>query len=315
MTADKKAPKVRLVEVDENSLNQRLDNFLLSRLKGVPKTHIYRIIRKGEVRVNAKRAKPDYKLKLADLIRIPPVRVTQAEKRVPGIELVKLIKASIIYQDDALLIVNKPSGLPVHAGTGVKISLIEVLRDIYKDEYLELVHRIDKGTSGCLLLARTAKTLKQLQADFKRRAVKKDYHALVHGLWPEQLHEVNVSLQRSAEAGGERRVFVSEQGKKAVTIFTLIKHFSQHSLVLAQPETGRTHQIRAHAKFAGYPLCGDEKYSSVLQRKQLAGLGIARLCLHAHRLEFIHPVSGKTMQVSAPYDDKFNFALNTLGAI
>lgn len=304
-----------MVEVDENSINQRLDNFLLTRLKGVPKTRIYRIIRKGEVRVNAKRAKPDYKLRFADRIRIPPLRVAQTEKRVPGAELVKLIKASILYQDEVLLIVNKPSGLPVHAGTGVKISLIEVLRDIYKDKYLELVHRIDKGTSGCLLVARTAKALKQLQDDFKRRAVKKNYHALVHGLWPEKLQKVNVSLQRSAEAGGERRVFVSEQGQKALTIFTLIEHFSQHSLVLAQPETGRTHQIRVHAKFAGYPLCGDEKYSSALQRKQLAGLGISRLCLHAHSLEFTHPVSNKAMQVTAPYDEKFNFALNTLGSV
>jgi 23S rRNA pseudouridine955/2504/2580 synthase len=315
MPDENKAIKVQTVEIGENNISQRLDNFLISRLKGVPKTRIYRIIRKGEVRVNGKRAKPDYKLQLTDIVRIPPVRTAKTEKRSAGAELLKLIKDSVLYEDETLLLVTKPSGISVHAGTGVKISLIEVLRDIYQDEYLELAHRIDKGTSGCLLLARNAKALKQLQSAFKKRTVKKDYHALVHGLWPELLQEVNVSLQRAAEAGGERRVYVSEDGQKALTRFTLLKHFKQHSLVLAQPETGRTHQIRAHAQFAGYPLCGDEKYSSDEQRKQLASLGISRLCLHANSLEFIHPVSGKSMKLSAPYDEKFDFALKTLASL
>ena len=315
MTEDKRASGVRKLEVDENSAGQRLDNFLMSRLKGVPKSRIYRIIRKGEVRANGKRVKPDYKLQLADIIRIPPVRVSTPEIRIPTPELRKLIQDSIIYLDESLLVINKPTGLSVHAGTGVKISLIDVMRDIYKDEYIELVHRIDKGTSGCLLLARNSSALKKLQAGFKTRVIKKSYHALVHGRWPQQLEEINVALQRSAEAGGERTVSVSEQGQKSLTHFSLIKQFKQHSLVLAQPKTGRTHQIRVHAQFAGYPLCGDEKYSNLEQRKQLSKLGISRLCLHAHILEFTHPKSGKPIKASAPYDDKFNLALKTLSAV
>ncbi|MBN4053276.1 RluA family pseudouridine synthase [Haliea sp. AH-315-K21] len=315
MTDGTKPSKVRKLEVDENSVGQRIDNFLLSRLKGVPKTRIYRIIRKGEVRVNSKRIKPDYKLLLADIVRVPPIRVANLEIRIPTPELKQLVQESILYQDEVLLIVNKPSGLSVHAGTGVKISLIDVLRDIYKDEYVELVHRIDKGTSGCLLIARNAKALKQLQAEFKARTVKKDYHALVHGLWPQQLEEINLSLQRSPEAGGERKVYVAEQGQKALTRFSLIKRFTRHSLVLAQPKTGRTHQIRVHAQFAGHSLCADEKYSSIEQRKQLSKLGIKRLCLHAHSLEFTHPESGQLVKVSAPYDERFEFALNMLSSI
>ena len=314
MTEEKKATGVRKLEVDENSARQRLDNFLVSRLKGVPKTRIYRIIRKGEVRVNGKRVKPDYKLQLSDLIRIPPVRVSTPVIRIPTPELSKLIQDSVLYLDESFLIVNKPSGLPVHAGTGVKISLIDVMRDIYKDEYIELAHRIDKGTSGCLLLARNSSALKQLQAGFKARVIKKSYHALVHGRWPEQIEEINVALQKSAEAGGERTVSVSEQGLKSLTRFILIKHFKRYSLVIAKPVTGRTHQIRVHAQFAGYPLCGDEKYSSKERQKKLSKLGISRLCLHADSLEFAHPESGKAIKVSAPYDDKFNFALKTLSS-
>lgn len=315
MIEDISVPSVRKLEVDENSVGQRLDNFLMSRLKGVPKTRIYRIIRKGEVRANGKRVKPDYKLLLADIIRIPPIRVSTPEIRSPSPDLRKLIKDSILYSDESLLVVNKPSGLSVHAGTGVNISLIDVMRDIYKDEYIELVHRIDKGTSGCLLLARSSAALKQLQAGFKARRVIKSYHALVHGRWPQHLEEINVALQKSAEAGGERSVSVSEQGQQAITHFSLLKHYKQHSLILAKPKTGRTHQIRVHAQFAGFPLCGDEKYSSSEQRKQLSSLGLSRLCLHAYSIEFTHPVSRQAIKVVAPYDEKFELALKTLNSI
>lgn len=315
MADEKLASRVQKLEVDVNSVGQRLDNFLISRLKGVPKTRIYRIIRKGEVRVNGKRIKPDYKLVLNDLVRVPPIRVSASEKRIPTADLSQLIKDSILYQDENLLVLNKPSGISVHAGTGVKISLIEVLRHNQQDDYLELVHRIDKGTSGCLLIARNSQALKVLQSEFKARAVKKNYHALVHGLWPQQIEEIGVNLQRSPEAGGERRVYVAEEGQQALTRFKLIRHFKQHSLVLAQPKTGRTHQIRVHAQFAGFPLCGDEKYSDPEKRRQLAKIGITRLCLHANSLEFKHPVSGELIKVTAPYDEKFQMALNALSEI
>lgn len=315
MADEKLASRVQKLEVDVNSVGQRLDNFLISRLKGVPKTRIYRIIRKGEVRVNGKRIKPEYKLVQNDIVRVPPIRVSNTQKHIPTVELSQLIKNSIIYQDESLLVLNKPSGISVHAGTGVKISLIDVLRHIYQDEYLELVHRLDKGTSGCLLIARNSSALKLLQSDFKARTVKKAYHALVHGLWPQQLEEVSVSLQRSPEAGGERRVYVDEEGQNAHTRFVLMQHFKQHSLVLAQPSTGRTHQIRVHAQFAGFPLCGDEKYSDSGQRKQLFKMGLTRLCLHANSIEFKHPVSGDFIEVSAPYDEKFKSALKALSAL
>lgn len=315
MIDDKQAPSVKKLEVDENSAGQRLDNFLMSRLKGVPKTRIYRIIRKGEVRANGKRVKPDYKLVIADIIRIPPIRIAPTKISTPSPELKTLIKKSILYKDEDLLVVNKPSGLAVHAGTGVNVSLIDVMRDIYKEEYIELVHRIDKGTSGCLLLARNASALKKLQAGFKTRAVKKDYHALVFGQWPKDLEEINVALRKSPEAGGERTVSVSEQGQKALTHFTLLKQFKQHSLISAQPKTGRTHQIRVHAQFAGHSLCGDEKYSTAEQGKNISTLGITRLCLHAQALEFRHPESNEQIEVRAPYDDKFTFALKTLSDI
>ncbi len=315
MADEKLASRVQKLEIDANSLGQRLDNFLISRLKGVPKTRIYRIIRKGEVRVNGKRIKPDYKLALNDIVRVPPIRVSNSEPRIPTRDLTQLISDSIIFQDESLLVVNKPSGISVHAGTGVKISLIEVLRHIYEGEYLELIHRIDKGTSGCILIARNSSILKYLQSDFKARTIKKDYHALVHGLWPEGFNVVSANLQRAPEAGGERKVYVDEEGQNAQTTFKLLQHYRQHSLILAQPRTGRTHQIRVHAQFAGFPLCGDEKYSKPEQRKQLCKMGISRLCLHANSLEFKHPISKVLIKVSAPYDEKFKMALKTLSVI
>tara|TARA_R110000824_G_scaffold288508_2_gene476648 strand:+ start:238888 stop:239889 length:1002 start_codon:yes stop_codon:yes gene_type:complete len=315
MTDNKSGLKVQILEVDENSVGQRLDNFLLPRLKGVPKTRIYRIIRKGEVRVNGKRKKPDYKLQLADKVRIPPVRISQAEKPVSSPALDKLVSEAILYQDESLLVINKPSGLSVHAGTGVKISLIDVLRGIFQDEYLELVHRLDKGTSGCLLLARNARVLKKLQAEFRDRSIQKSYHALVSGRWPEQIKEVNAGLQKSPELGGERKVNIDEAGKKSITRFSILKHYKQHSLMLAQPLTGRTHQIRVHAQFAGYSICGDEKYSTKEQAKLLSAIGISRLCLHAAEIELKHPLHGNKLKFTAPYDEKFQSALQIVDSI
>ena len=309
------ALKVQNLEVDENSCGQRLDNFLMPRLKGVPKTRIYRIIRKGEVRVNGKRKKPDYKLQLADSVRIPPIRVSRNEKPLSNPGLDKLVMESILYQDESLIVINKPSGLSVHAGTGVKISLIDILRGVFQDEYLELVHRLDKGTSGCLLLARNASVLKHLQNDFRSRSIAKRYHALVHGVWPELIKEVNTGLQKSPELGGERKVNVAATGKNSVTHFSILKHYRLHTLVLAEPLTGRTHQIRVHAQFAGYPVCGDDKYSNKIQLKQLSTSGITRLCLHAAELELRHPRDGQILKLAAPYDDKFRSALQIVSTL
>lgn len=307
--------KVQLVEVDENATGQRVDNFLLSRLKGVPKSRIYRIIRKGEVRVNGKRVKPEYKLQTEDSVRIPPLRLSQQKAQEPSAQLAELLRKAVLYSDDDILVLNKPAGLAVHRGSGITISVIDALHSLYPGEYLELVHRLDKGTSGCLLLARNARTLKILQDAFRERETRKEYHALVHGLWPEELTQVSAGLQRAPEKYGERKVYVSQSGKAASTHFHCLAHYQAYSLLKALPVTGRTHQIRVHAAFAGYPLCGDEKYSGPEQRQSLRVLGIKRLCLHAATLSFKHPADGRALTFTAPYDDSFAAAVQTLSML
>lgn len=308
------SPAVSFQDIDPDQAGQRLDNFLLARLKGVPKSRIYRIIRKGEVRVNKKREKPDYKLRAGDRVRIPPVRVAQGtEQPPPSRDLQALLTDSVLYQDENMLVVNKPSGLPVHGGTGVKVGLIEALRHMYPDlPGLELVHRLDKGTSGCLLVARNARALKQLADQFKTGKVSKTYHALVQGSWPAGLTEINERLQRQEPRGGERLVTVSQDGKSATTHFRVLESFDAASLVQANPVTGRTHQIRVHALHAGHPIIGDEKYADGAATKRFAGLGIRRLCLHAAALALDDPGTGTRVTVEAPYDAQFTNALRIL---
>lgn len=301
-------------EVQEEQEGQRLDNYLLSRLKGVPKSRIYRLIRKGEVRVNKKRVKPEYKLKTADLVRIPPIRIAQrAQQQAPTEALQSLISRSILYEDADLLVLNKLSGLPVHGGTGVKTGLIEALRSMQPEQkFLELAHRLDKGTSGCLLVARHPKALKLLSEQFKTGRINKTYHALVQSNWPVHVGEINAALQRQEPQGGERFVTVSKEGKKALTRFRILETFPGATLVEACPQTGRTHQIRVHAQLAGHPIIGDEKYSEPAPRKAFSKQGIKGLCLHAVELSFVHPLGGDTVTVKAPYDDDFDTALRIL---
>lgn len=310
--ADKSA--VQLLEVSEHQQQQRLDNFLVARLKGVPKTLIYRIIRKGEVRVNGKRAKPDQKLETGDKVRVPPLRLPSAkELQQPGAQLQALLKHAVLFEDDAVLVLNKPAGLSVHGGTGVKLGLIEALRAMYPElPGLELVHRLDKGTSGCILLAKTGRARKGLTEAFREHQVLKVYHAIVAGEWPKQVKIVDVSLQRQAERGGERRVEIDEDGKEARTDFRIVQRFGMATLVEAKPLTGRTHQIRVHAAWAGCPLAGDDKYNNKHSNAAFAKLGIKRLCLHAAEVRFPHPVTGKTVQIKADYDAGFSQALKSL---
>jgi 23S rRNA pseudouridine955/2504/2580 synthase len=305
---------VQMLEVGEHNQEQRLDNFLVTRLKGVPKTLIYRIIRKGEVRVNGKRAKPEQKLGAGDKVRIPPLRLpTAKEQQKPGAQLQGLLRQAVLFEDDEVLVLNKPSGLPVHGGTGVKLGLIEALRVMYPDlPGLELVHRLDKGTSGCILLAKTGRARRSLTAAFRSHAILKIYHALVAGTWPKQVKTVDASLQRQAERGGERRVEIDEDGKDARTDFRIVKSFAGATLVEARPLTGRTHQIRVHAALVGCPLIGDDKYADKKSNATFAKRGIKRLCLHAAEVRFPHPVSGKVIQVKADYDAAFNQALAVL---
>lgn len=301
-------------EVSQEQEGQRLDNFLLSRLKGVPKSRIYRIIRKGEVRVNKKREKPEYKLKTGDIVRIPPVRVAAPKEQIPpSAALQELLSESVLYQDEHILVLNKPAGLAVHAGTGVKTGLIEALRHMYPElASLELVHRLDKGTSGCLLLAKNSKSLKLLSAQFKAGETKKIYHALVQGKWSPQQTEIDAPLLRQQEKNGERFVVVSPEGKSARTLFSALEEFHHATLVEASPLTGRTHQIRVHASFANCPIIGDEKYSEDAARQAFARQGIKRLCLHAASLTFVHPETSQSMTLTAPPERQFDAALKVL---
>lgn len=305
---------VTFQEVDAANAGQRLDNYLLTRLKGVPKSRIYRIIRKGEVRVNSKREKPDYKLVAGDLVRIPPVRMAaERDMPVPSSSLQALLEQAVLYRDEGLMVLNKPAGLPVHGGTGVRLGLIEALRSLYPDQKgLELVHRLDKGTSGCLLVALTPVVLKSLSARFKSGEISKTYHAIVQGDWPRELREIDAPLLKQEARGGERFVAVSDAGKAALTRFALLESFPEASLVAAMPVTGRTHQIRVHARMAGHPILGDEKYAEAADRKHFAALGIRRLCLHAAELALDHPVTGVPLHFSAPYDTGFETALRIL---
>ncbi|MES2605582.1 MAG: RluA family pseudouridine synthase [Pseudomonadota bacterium] len=307
-------PGVSILEVAEHQAEQRLDNFLLGRLKGVPKTLIYKVIRKGEVRVNGKRAKPDSRLEPGDKVRVPPIRQAEAGEQVPvSAQLAERLRTAILKEDDSYLVLNKPAGLPVHAGTGVKLGLIEALRQLYPQwPGLELVHRLDKGTSGCLLLAKTGKARRVLMDAFREHQVRKTYHAIVAGVWPNKIKRVDAALLRQPERGGERRVEIDEDGKEASTEFSIVQALQQATLIEARPLTGRTHQIRVHAAWVGCPLVGDDKYADASQQTIQQRAGNKRMFLHAARLQFPHPESGTLVTVEAPYDDAFSQAIKQL---
>lgn len=307
---------VQMLEVGEPNAAQRLDNFLLGRLKGAPKTLIYRIIRKGEVRVNGKRAKPEQKLEQGDKVRVPPLRLAEAgNKGIPGEQLQLRLRQSILYEDAELMVLNKPSGMAVHAGTGMKLGIIESLRTMFPEiAGLELVHRLDRGTSGCLLLAKTGKARRKLTEGFRLQQIHKVYHLLVAGHWPAKVKKVSLPLQRQAERGGERLVTSDPTGKTASTGFQVLQSYRTVTLLEARPATGRTHQIRVHATQTGHPLLGDDKYSTPASNQLSASLNIKRLCLHAAQLEFQHPQSGELMTIKAPYDDAFTRILKQVAA-
>jgi 23S rRNA pseudouridine955/2504/2580 synthase len=297
--------KVKLVEVSEENAGQRVDNFLMCHLKGVPRTRIYRIIRKGEVRVNKGRIKADYKLITGDIVRVPPVRVAEPNALPQaGAGLRNSVEQAVLYEDDSLLVINKPSGLAVHGGSGIKLGLIETLRQTRPEaRFLELVHRLDRDTSGCVMVAKKRSMLRYLHELLRTNKVTKHYQALVLGKWPARKHKVDAPLQKNNLQSGERMVIVDASGKAALTRFEVRQRYAGYTLVQAYPVSGRTHQIRVHCQFAGHAIAGDEKYTNEADNKRLKKMGLKRLFLHAESLQFALPESGELLTIEAPLED------------
>ena len=295
-------PQVAYVEITEDNSDQRLDNFLITCLKGVPKSHIYRIVRKGEVRVNKGRVDVKYRLVAGDIVRIPPVRVAERSEElyVPQ-GLQAALQQGILFEDEGFMIVNKPAGFAVHGGSGVSSGIIEGLRLIRPEaHFLELLHRLDKDTSGCLLIAKKRSALRKLQALFRESQIQKTYQALLSGQWARKKLIVTAPLLKNISKGGERMVVISQSGKAAETLFTRLQLFGNATLVEASPKTGRTHQIRVHAASLGHPIIGDERYGEDEVNKAFKTKGYKRMFLHAKTLQFQHPVTGVVMTISAP---------------
>ncbi|MEX2474229.1 23S rRNA pseudouridine(955/2504/2580) synthase RluC [Marinobacter sp.] len=307
---------VRRVSVDEDNEGQRLDNFLLAQLRGVPKSIIYRVIRKGEVRVNKGRVKPDTRLKAGDEVRIPPVTVKEKPQQVsPGARVQGVMEAAVVFENEQMLVVNKPAGIAVHGGSGLSFGLIEVLRSARPEaRFLELVHRLDRDTSGLVMVAKKRSALRFLQEELRQRRIRKHYHALVAGNWPTASGQVDQPLLRYEMPNGERRVRVDDAGKSSLTLFRSLSDFAGYSLVEASPVTGRTHQIRVHAMWAGHPIAGDDKYMDDGSLKAFRATGGQRLMLHARALEFSLPVSGEKVRLEAPYDEAFQQVLERLAS-
>lgn len=295
-------PKVQWVDITEENNGQRIDNFLITRLKGVPKSKVYRIIRKGEVRVNKGRINNRYKLVIGDVVRIPPIRVAVRENEVDLQPTLKhSLEHEIIFEDEVLVVLNKPSGFAVHGGSGISSGVIEAFRALRPDaRFLELAHRLDKDTSGCLLVAKKRSALKKLHDLFRGDGMKKTYLALLVGEWDRKKQQVVAPLLKSTGKGGERMVKVNQAGKYAETGFKRLKKYKGFTLVEASPKTGRTHQIRVHSAWLGHPIVADTRYGDAKINSILIKKGYRRLFLHAEQLQFNHPVSGEIMNFKAP---------------
>jgi 23S rRNA pseudouridine955/2504/2580 synthase len=304
--------KARIIEVDVDSSDQRLDNFLMRELKGVPKTHVYRIIRSGEVRVNKGRASAQTRVQVGDLVRIPPLRTSESAEQ-KGLEAqnggIPPRDFPVLMEDDGFLAIDKPAGIAVHGGSGVNFGVIEQLRMARPGiNSLELVHRIDRETSGILLISKKRSALLHLQNQFRERETGKTYLALVVGQWPSNRKVIDLPLERylldNGAQMGERRVrVVSPQdphGMRAITLVRVAKLVGPYSLLEVTIKTGRTHQIRVHLASLGYPIAGDEKYANDEQNKVLTRLGLKRMFLHAWRLKFLHPRTGQAIELECP---------------
>ena len=308
------APSVQFVTIDADVAGQRVDNFLRTQLKGVPKSMIYRILRKGEVRVNKGRVKPEYKLKTDDIVRVPPVRVTEAVAPVnPKLDKVATLESHILFEDDRIMVINKPSGIAVHGGSGLSFGLIEGLRALRPDaHFMELVHRLDRDTSGCILIAKKRSALRNMHEQLRMGQMDKRYQALVAGSWPQNRFKVKAPLRKNVLQSGERLVSVSDDGKPSETRYRILENFSSATLVEASPITGRTHQIRVHCLHAGHPIAGDDKYGDTEFDQSMKKAGLNRLFLHAASIRFQHPQTGESVTFKAPLDKTLATTLERL---
>ena len=316
--SEKTGLQVSFVTIGEDHLGQRIDNFLITHLKGVPKSAVYKILRKGEVRVNKKRIKPVYKLQLNDVVRIPPIKVAEKEEFVPKkLDKVKQLEDAILFEDKYLMVINKPSGMAVHGGSGLSYGLIEALRVLRPEERsLELVHRLDRDTSGCLLISKRRSVLTDLHKQLREKTMEKNYWALVDGQWDSKTKNVTEGLRKNTLKSGERVVRVDNtEGKPSHRRFRVLERYAECSLVQASPVTGRTHQIRVHTQCKGHPIACDDKYGVAEFDQYVNKLtGLNRLFLHAHDLRFMHPKNETTMHVEAPLDNALQNCIKKLRA-
>jgi len=308
---------VQLLEISPRNESQRLDNYLLSKLKGVPKSRVYKLLRSGQVRVNKGRKKADYRLQLGDMVRIPPVRMAQVDDTKAPPHLVDLVSQSVIFEDERLLVLNKPARIAVHSGSHLKFGVIEMLRQARpQDTMLELVHRLDRETSGCLVIAKTRETLNQLHQHFRDSSggLKKTYHAIVMGRWQGAEKVVDLPLLKNTLRGGERMVEVNPEGKAARSLFMPLEYKDALSLMEIKLFTGRTHQIRVHAQAVNHPIAGDPKYGNATFNAELKKQGFKRMYLHAYKLSFsLTGASGNTQHydICAPLDAEWQNLTNT----
>lgn len=304
---------VTFITVDIDDAGQRVDNYLFRHLSGVPKSRIYRALRHGEVRVNKKRVKAEYRLKGDDLLRVPPIRVEEKSVGFVGDKLLEQLEKAILFEDDSLLVINKPSGLAVHGGSGLSYGLIEAVRKLRPNcRRLELAHRLDRDTSGCTIIVKKASVLRAIHQQLREKTMDKVYLALVKGRWPRRKTLVDAPLIKNELQGGERIVKVSADGKQSKTRFAIVEVFSGATLIQAMPITGRTHQIRVHGQYAGFPLLGDDKYGNREDDLWLKTIGLRRLFLHASEVTFKLPDRDKPINIKAPLPDDLESVLQYL---
>lgn len=306
-----KRSSVQFITITDEHENQRIDNFLVNKLKGVPKSRIYRLLRKGEVRVNKKRVDAFYKLIEGDIVRLPPVFLADKAAAVPPSKnTMALLADRILYEDDDLIILNKPCGMSVHVGSTVRVGVVEAMRHMYpKLPNLELAHRLDADTSGCLVLAKRKRVLREFHTLLREGKVSKIYWALTKGKWKKMEQVVDVPLHKDYQDGGKHVVEVSRDGKSALTEFKTLKEFKGAALVEAKLFTGRTHQIRVHAAHQGHEIAGDDRYGDPEFNKLARHLGLKRMFLHARAIEFILPSTNQVIRVEAPLDPELEVAI------